>query len=278
MRENHTGYTVVPFARVRRLSIDVMELVYRQRTGHILFEVDVTDARKAIRESRATTRALSFTAFIVASFAHTVSKDRRMHAYRKGRGQMILFDDVDAAVAVEREVEGEKVVVACVVRAADKKAVADIHREIRSAQVGPVPLARAVWWLPLWLLIPAPIRRFLYAAFLRDPGRRKRRSGTVGVTSIGMFGGGVDWGIAQTDYTLCLTVGGIARRPMMVRDRGGNERIEPREILSLTISLDRGLIGGAPAARFGARLKKVIESGAILREPRGDAQERALAR
>jgi pyruvate/2-oxoglutarate dehydrogenase complex dihydrolipoamide acyltransferase (E2) component len=280
MRDSQSGYTVVPFARFQHQMIDWMELMHRQHTVHVLLEVDATDARNAIRKARAATRdPLSFTAFIVASLAHTVAEDRRMHAYRKGRRQLILFDDVDVAVAVEQEMEGEKVPVGFVVRAADKKAVTDIHREIRSARAEPAPLARVVRWLPVWLLIPAPIRRFLCAAFLRDPGRRKRRSGTVVVTSIGMFGGAVAWGIPLTDYTLCLTVGGIARKPGVVRDRGGGERIEPREMLSLTISLDHDLINGAPAARFAARLKEIIESGAILaRKPRGDAQDTALAR
>ncbi len=265
--ENQIGYTVGPFGRFQHQMIDWMELMHRQHTVHSLLEVDVTDACTAIRESRAATGdPLSFTAFIVASLAHTVAENRRMHAYRKGRRQLILFDDVDVAVAVEREMEGERVPIGFVVRAADKKAVTDIHREIRSAQVEPAPWARAVRWLPLWLLVPAPVRRFLWAAFLRDPRRRKQLSGTVVVTSIGMFGSGAAWGIPLTDYTLCLTVGGIARKPGMVRDREGGERIEPREMLSLTISLDHDVIDGTPAARFAARFKESSRAAPSLRE------------
>ncbi len=112
--------------------------------------------------------------------------------------------------------------------------------------------------------VPAPVRRFLWGAFLRDPGRRQRLSGTVVVTSVGMSGTDAAWGIPLTDYSLCLTVGGGVRKPGMVRDHGGSERIEPREVLSLTISMDHDLIDGAPAARFAVRLKEIIESGAIL--------------
>lgn len=267
MRENQAGYTVVPFARFQHQMIDWMDLMHRQHTVHALLEVDVTDTRKAIRESRAATgESLSFTAFIIASLARTVAEDKRMHAYRKGRGTLVLFDDVDVAVAVEREMEGEKVPVGFVIRAADKKAVTDIHREIRSAQAEPAPWARAVRWLPLWLLVPAPVRRFLWATFLRDPRRRKRLSGTVVVTSVGMFGSGTAWGIPLTDYSLCLTVGGIARKPGVVREREGgrDERIEVREFLSLTVSMDHDVIDGAPAARFASRLKELIENGAVL--------------
>jgi pyruvate/2-oxoglutarate dehydrogenase complex dihydrolipoamide acyltransferase (E2) component len=53
-----------------------------------------------------------------------------------------------------------------------------------------------------------------------------------------------------------LTVGGIAQKPGMV-----DGRIEPREFLSLTISFDHDIVDGAPAARFAARLKSLIECG-----------------
>jgi hypothetical protein len=38
-------------------------------------------------------------------------------------------------------------------------------------------------------------------------------------------------------------------------------RIEPREILNLTVGFDHDVIDGAPAARFARRLVELIESG-----------------
>lgn len=281
MHEDQASSTVVPFTRFRHQMVDWMELMHRQHTVHALLEVDVTDARKAIRESRAATgEPLSFTAFIIASLARGVAEDKRMHAYRKGRSKLVIFDDVDVAVLAERGMEGEKAPVGFTVRAADKKAVTDIQWEIRNAQTEPDPWSSMVRWLPLWLLVPAPIRRFLLAMYLRNPRRRKQLSGTVVVTSVGMFGRGAAWGIPMTGYTLGLTVGGIARKPGVVRERDGGraERIEVREFLSLTISMDHDVIDGAPAARFGARLKELIESGAVLgqRPGRKDAPGRAM--
>jgi pyruvate/2-oxoglutarate dehydrogenase complex dihydrolipoamide acyltransferase (E2) component len=72
-----------------------------------------------------------------------------------------------------------------------------------------------------------------------------------------MFGSGSGWGLAAPDgHTLCLIVGGIARKPAVVQDR-----IEPREMLSLTVAFDHDVVDGAPAARFTQRLKELIESG-----------------
>jgi pyruvate/2-oxoglutarate dehydrogenase complex dihydrolipoamide acyltransferase (E2) component len=242
-------------------------------------EVDVTDARRAIREHRARTGAgLSFTAFIVASLARAVDEDRRMHAYRSGRSRLILFDDVDVTVLVETDVEGARIPFPHIVRAANRKAVGPIHDEIRAAQAVGAPYAAGRRWLRLWLLVPGFLRERIWATVLADPRRRKRLTGTVAVTSIGMFGRGTAWAIPLTSHSLCLTVGGIARKPGVVvgsgpagagapgKTEGGGrvERIEVREMLALTISIDHDVIDGAPAARFGARLAELIEGAAGL--------------
>lgn len=44
-------------------------------------------------------------------------------------------------------------------------------------------------------------------------------------------------------------------------------RIEPREILNLTVLFDHNVIDGAPATRFTRRLVELIESGYGLDDP-----------
>jgi pyruvate/2-oxoglutarate dehydrogenase complex dihydrolipoamide acyltransferase (E2) component len=266
---SQAGYRVEPFTNAQRQQIDWLDLMSRRHMIHALLEVDVTGARQSIRAYRSKTgEPLSFTAFVVWCVARAVDADKRMHAYRKGRGQLVLFDDVDVTVLVERTVEGARVPVPYIVRAANKKELRGIHREIRTAQEEPAPQALAVRWLPVWLLLPGFLRRYVWASLLGNPHRRKKFSGTVAVTAVGMFGRGPAWGIPLTVYTLCVTVGGIARKPGMVRDSASRreERIEAREYLSLTLSMDHDLIDGAPAARFATQLKERIEGGAPLRE------------
>lgn len=84
-------------------------------------------------------------------------------------------------------------------------------------------------------------------------------AGTVSITAVGMFGEHGGWGLAPVEHTLCLIVGGIARKPAVVQDR-----IEPREFVSLTVAFDHEVIDGAPAARFVRRLVELIESGVGL--------------
>jgi hypothetical protein len=76
-----------------------------------------------------------------------------------------------------------------------------------------------------------------------------------------MAGRGGGWGLAPAGQSLLLVVGGIARKPAVVR-----ERVEPRDILSLTVAFDHDVVDGAPAARFVHRLADLIESGHRLQD------------
>jgi hypothetical protein len=115
------------------------------------------------------------------------------------------------------------------------------------------------------MLLPGPLKKsfiaLVRAAMRRDPaGTWVTMAGTVGITSVGMFGEGSGWGFGTPDgHTLSLVVGGIARKPAVVGDR-----IEPREMLSLTVAFNHDVVDGAPAARFTQRLKELIESGCGL--------------
>jgi len=96
----------------------------------------------------------------------------------------------------------------------------------------------------------------------RDPTIVTSMAGTVGISSVGMFGKGhAGWGIASGTHGLDLVVGGTSRRLAEV-----DGRIEAREMLSLTIIFDHDIIDGAPAARFTRRLVELIESGYGLGE------------
>ncbi len=89
--------------------------------------------------------------------------------------------------------------------------------------------------------------------------------GTVALTSVGMFGGGHSgWGVSPTFHPVVLVVGSIAWKPVVVEGR-----VEPREILNLTVTFDHDIVDGGPATRFVRRLVGLIESGYGLDETDG---------
>jgi pyruvate/2-oxoglutarate dehydrogenase complex dihydrolipoamide acyltransferase (E2) component len=116
------------------------------------------------------------------------------------------------------------------------------------------------------MLLPWPLsglfKAFIRMAARRDPTFVTAMGGTVSITAVGMFGEGHSgWGIYPPSEVLSLVVGSIAWKPAVVEGR-----IEPREILNLTVMFDHDVIDGAPAARFVHRLVELIESGHGLNE------------
>ncbi len=64
-QQQHTGYQVVPYPKIRRWMVAMFRSVQDKRIMHGLVEVDVTRARTRLGEHAATTgEALSFTAFL----------------------------------------------------------------------------------------------------------------------------------------------------------------------------------------------------------------------
>jgi pyruvate/2-oxoglutarate dehydrogenase complex dihydrolipoamide acyltransferase (E2) component len=244
--------------------VDWLGIVHRRHIVHALVEVDVTEARRLIHAFRAHTgRPLSFTAFATACLAKAIDEHKEMHALRKGRRRLVVFEDVDIALAVEHELDGEKIPLGFVIRAANRKSAAEIDREIRDAQTGGSAEYRTiVRWLPYWLHLPGPFRQVLWERVLGSPRLRKRIRGTAAISALSMFGSASGWGIPMVDYTLALTLGGVAEKPAVVHGE-----VAVREILCLTISVDHDLVDGAPATRFIRRLMTLIEDAHGLPDP-----------
>ena len=255
MKQKRTGYEIVPFPRGRHAIVDSMIQAQRKRVTHALLEVDVTEARRYLGQHRARTgESLSFTAFIAACLAKAVDENKYLHAYRKGRNRLVLFDEVDVSVAVERELGGEIMpLLPLVIRRANKKTLGELHLEIRSSQAKQVEEPRGMWF---YAALPTFMRVLFWRTLNKNPHLMKRLAGTVAVSAVGMFGRGAAWGIPLPLYTLTLTVGGIAEKPGVVEGQ-----VQVREYLSLTISMDHDVIDGAPAARFIQRLKELVERG-----------------
>jgi pyruvate/2-oxoglutarate dehydrogenase complex dihydrolipoamide acyltransferase (E2) component len=256
MKQETDKYDVMPFPRMRQPIVDGLRQARSMNVIHGLLEVDVTNARNMIREFKEKTgRPLSLTSFLTFCLARAIDENRVMHAYRKG-SKLIVYDQVDIAVDIEREIAGEKApIYPHVVKAANTKTLREIHDEIRTSKEKADSSLIAKWTNRYWYL-PAFVRGIVWRRWLGSPHWRKRLTGTVGISSLGMFGKGASWGIPISLYTLSIVVGGISEKAIIAKGQ-----LEVREYLSITASFDHDIIDGAPAARFAQRLKELIESG-----------------
>jgi chloramphenicol O-acetyltransferase len=268
MSKKSVPYQIMDLPAARREMPDLLDLYWGKHSIYGLLELDVTVARQFIEEHEASTgEKLSFTGYIVYCLAQAVDVDKSVQAYLKGRKQLVLFDDVDVAMPIERQMNGTRAPMVHIIRRANHKTFMEIHNEIRTIQAQPVPPGKGFAPLVLFFMrLPKPVPG-LFGAFLRmytrrDPaGTTVKLAGTVGVTAVGMFGQRSGWGLVPMVQTLGLIVGGIARKPAMLGDR-----IEPREFLSLTVTFDHDVVDGAPATRFVKRLAEFVESGYGLAE------------
>jgi pyruvate/2-oxoglutarate dehydrogenase complex dihydrolipoamide acyltransferase (E2) component len=258
------------FPAFRNPTIDT--LIWGRKRHHIpiLLEIDVTEARNRIRDRQAKTgQRISFTGWVVKCLAQAVSEHKYIHALRKGNKQLVIFDDVDINVVVERAVgekaAGETLPMPYIIRQANAKNVAEIHAEIRAAQRSPVAAGevqigsrRTAWITKIGTMLPRFIRDLLFwQPLFRNPERVKRLMGTVGVTSLGMAGqSGLSWGIPIGIHPLIVAVGAIAKRPGVVGDG-----LVIREYVGLTVLFDHEVTDGAPVARFVRRLQELMASG-----------------
>ncbi|HEX9134165.1 MAG TPA: 2-oxo acid dehydrogenase subunit E2, partial [Ktedonobacteraceae bacterium] len=187
MKKKNAHYKVASFSKLRRVMAVTLRSAQRKPMIHGLIEVDVTRAREFLREYKAKTgESLSFTAFKITCLARAVDENKSVQACRQGSKRLVLFNDVDVASAIERDMADQKQPIVYIIRAANKKTFQEIHHEIRAAQVGAVEKAwvgfRFIWPIFWWMLG-------------RYPRVQKRYGGTVGLTAVGMFGKGAGWGI-----------------------------------------------------------------------------------
>jgi pyruvate/2-oxoglutarate dehydrogenase complex dihydrolipoamide acyltransferase (E2) component len=260
--ETGRNFQVVSMPKTRQAIGDMLAEGQKKHMIHGLTEVDVTQARQIIAQHKSQTgETLSFTAFVIFCLAQAIDENKTMHAYRARRNKLVLFDEVDVNTQIERDLNGRKWVMPYIIRAANQKSFLEIHREIRAAQVKEIDDAKERRQFDLYLKLPRFARRLFWWYLRRSPHRTKQVAGTVGVTSVGMFGRGGGWGIPITTQTLLLTLGGIAEKPGVA-----DGRIEIRQYLNLTATIDHDLVDGAPAARFLKRLAELLESGHGLKD------------
>lgn len=251
----NADYQIIPFPKIRRLMVDGGRLARQKHLIHGLVEMDVTEARRLIRDHKAETgEALSFTAFLMACLGRAVDMNKHMQAYRAWRERLVIFDDVDVNTMFEVEVDGHKIIRPHILRAVNKKTLREIHEEIRAFQ-SEHERGREANFIGWFVLLPAFIRRFFLEALFKNPRWLKEMNGTVSLTAVGMFGTGGGWGIPVSNHTLQITLGGISEKPVLK-----NGQLENREFLCVTISIDHDIVDGAPAARFIQRLKELVES------------------
>ena len=87
---------------------------------------------------------------------------------------------------------------------------------------------------------------------------------TLTVTSLGPLGGVATTPVINRPEVAIIGPNRIVERPMFVTGPDGQERIEKRKLMNISISCDHRVVDGYDAAAFVQELKKLIEAPARI--------------
>jgi pyruvate/2-oxoglutarate dehydrogenase complex dihydrolipoamide acyltransferase (E2) component len=256
----------IEYPSSRQLTMDVGKIGREKHHIKALLEVDVTEARQKIKQNRHAGRKVSVTAWLIKTIADCVALHPPAGGVRRpGSNKVVVFQDVDLSIVVEKDVKGTRVPLPYVIRQGNLKTLDQIHNEIEAAKnqtienEGNYVLGESYSALAMKLFVHLPqgLRLSLMRLLvLNDPQRVKDMMGTVMVTTVGMVGHTRGWIIPFGMHPLCLALGSLNDQPAVYQGE-----IQIRQVLHLTVLVDHDVIDGVPAARFVDDLVKKMENG-----------------
>jgi pyruvate/2-oxoglutarate dehydrogenase complex dihydrolipoamide acyltransferase (E2) component len=256
----------IPYPSSRQLTFDVGKIGLAKHHVRALLEVDVTEARRMIKQIRRAGTRISFTAWLIKVIADCIALHPPIAGINHAKkNKVFVFNEVDISIVVEKNVNGVRVPLPYVIRKADQMELCQIQQEIESAKSqivgseGDYVLGEDhnTTGMKLFVRLPQWLRLILMRVLvLNHPQRTKNMMGTVMITTAGMIGHTRGWIIPFSMHPLCLALGSLNEQPAIYHGE-----IQKREILHLTILIDHDAIDGVPAARFVDDLVKRLQTG-----------------
>jgi len=261
-----TKYKIHKFPKSRIATIDICEIGKRKHHVIGLIELDISKSREKIREyNKQNKNKISFIAWIISVISNTIQKYETASSYLKGKNRLIIFENINVSIIVEKDVNGQKVPIPLIIEKTNEISIEAISMQIKDAKNKQlsnkdiVLQKKADRLERIYYFLPGFCRRYAWKYLLRHPKLTFKKMGNVAVTSIGMMGQIKGWFIPISIHPICFGLSSIIKKPTVIEDR-----IEIREILNMSILLDHDVIDGAPMARFISELSKNIENGLNL--------------
>lgn len=257
------GYSERPFPLLRRAIVDMLDECPRHAV-HGFCTVDITDTLKRLRALTPSFGGTpSLTAYVAWCYAHALGKRRELAGVRRGN-RIIVFDDIDVGTVVERALpDGTPLPTRAWLRQANRKSFRELHDELRAIQDRPVRPHADQARFERFLRLPRPVRQALLRWRHRDPMVWKQTYGNAGLSSVTRFGDApyLAWALPRAPQSVMLMMGSVALRPGVV----GN-RVEPRQFLALTLTVDHDLVDGGTGGRLLNDISDRLRCGTGLDE------------
>jgi pyruvate/2-oxoglutarate dehydrogenase complex dihydrolipoamide acyltransferase (E2) component len=258
-------FKVNKFPKSRIATLDICNIGVRKHHVAAFIEVDVTEAREKIKKYKREISRISFNAWLIKVISKTIKANEGVAGYLKGKRSVLIFDDINVSIVVEKDIDGQKVPIPLLIHKASDRSIESITEQINSAKKeqltnNEIVLHRKTNWLEqFYYILPGFLRRFAWRYMLKNPKTIFNKMGNVAITSIGMMGNVNGWFIPISVHPICFGIGSIIKKPIVL-----NDKIEIRQMLNMSILIDHDVIDGAPMARFIRDLTNNIEKGNYL--------------
>jgi len=258
--EQSYNYQKIPQSRIA--TFDVFAVGMLKHHVSALLEFDVTDSRRKLQDLRRNGINVSFNGWIIKIISNVLKQHPEASAFLFSKSRLIVFEDINISIAVEKQINGKKVPIPLVLEKTNEKSAAGITLEIENAKKRElsekdiVLEKKPAWYERLYYRLPGVVRRSVWKMMLKNPGFAFRKMGNVMITSVGMIGRINGWFIHTSVHPLSFGIGSILKKPVVI-----DNEIKIREILNMTILVDHDVIDGAQMVRFLKELTRQIENG-----------------
>jgi pyruvate/2-oxoglutarate dehydrogenase complex dihydrolipoamide acyltransferase (E2) component len=262
MNKNYI-FKKIPPSRIATFDIFSVGLIKHHVSA--LLEFDVTDSRTKLRELRKNGIPVSFNAWIIKVIGSILKDHPEASAYLYSKKKLILFNDINISILVEKTIGENKVPIPVVIEKTNSKSALEIANEIAYARFQKLSSGDKVinrktgFWERLYYHLPGFIRRSVWKILLANPKIVYKKMGNAVITSVGMAGKINGWFIQKSVHPVSFGIGSIVKKAVVIDDE-----IRIRDILNMTILIDHDVVDGAPMVRFLNDLTKSIETGQFL--------------
>lgn len=259
---SNKSYTFQNIPRSRIATFDIFSIGLLKHHVSSILEFDVTESRRKLQDLRRSGIDISFNAWLIKIISEVVMLNKEAAAYLYNKKKLIIFNDVNISILIEKKIDGKKVPIPLLIEKTNKKNAQEISSEILKAKNQVLSNKDIVFekkttrFENVYYYLPGFIRRIIWKIMLNNPKFAFKKMGNVVITSVGMMGKINGWFIQKSVHPLSFGVGSILKKPVII-----DNQVLARDILNMTILCDHDVIDGAPMVKFVNDLTKYIETG-----------------
>ncbi|MBN2155572.1 MAG: hypothetical protein JW776_05985 [Candidatus Lokiarchaeota archaeon] len=257
--------------------VDLYDIAPSTHSVYGVFEVDITDAFSIIQEfSDEDTMDGMLQGWIVKCFAKAVEDTKKVHAFRKRPHKLLIFDEVDIYIVIEKGKLKSYRVFPYIIRAANYKSVDEIQAEILTATDSNVENSiqkkfRNKSFFSFFYALPISFRRLFFLRYRMNPLYCKKKAGTIGITGKDLFGKIRLNPLTVGMHTIDFALGGTMKKLDEV-----NGAVGLRDVLRISVLFNQKIVSGTVVNRFISRLTDLMKQKFSLVEAEPFIQKKPM--